>query len=42
MGFYSKLGAKSMPEWTLFRMEKTGIEELSLKKYEVAEEGNTE
>ncbi|XP_066015477.1 diamine acetyltransferase 1-like [Pocillopora verrucosa] len=30
MGFYRKLGAKSMPDWRLFRMEKSDIEELSL------------
>ena len=42
MGFYSKLGAKSLPDWTLFRMEKSEIEELSLKKVKVEDEENTE
>ncbi|KAJ7352766.1 Diamine acetyltransferase 1 [Desmophyllum pertusum] len=42
MGFYSKLGAKSMPDWTLFRMEKTEIEELCLKKIKMEGEGSNE
>ena len=42
MGFYSKLGAKSLPDWTLFRMEKSEIEELLLKKVKVEDEENTE
>ena len=41
MGFYSKLGAKSMSDWTLFRMEKTHIDELSLK-VQMKDEQNSE
>ena len=42
MGFYSKLGAKSLPEWTLFRMEKSEIEELCLRKCKLEDEKNYE
>ncbi len=42
MSFYNKLGAKSLPDWTLFRMEKREIEELSLKKFKMEDEGDIE
>lgn len=38
MGFYSKLGARSLPEWTLFRMEKSEIDELCLEKCKLEDE----
>ena len=43
MGFYRKLGATSMTDWTLFRMDRSGIEELCSKQYNKKnEEGNHE
>lgn len=42
INFYTKLGAQSLPDWTLFRMEKGEIEELCLKKFKLEDERNCE